>query len=197
MYNHNSLIMLNILLICSGLFSEIFLFSIFLLCWKLDKRFQLHKDAISYFGSVKKTARLFNTSLIFYTLLRIMFLSSILSHFSLWSQPDIILLIIFACIGIILAAFISLDKNYLLHNLSGLSVAGLSIVFIFIFGIHLFTIAYIPAILCITLALSMLILSIYYIYIKKTINGMYELSFFILILSWDILITLLIFQVIK
>ena len=128
--------MTQILLNLTGIASELFLLGVFFYCRKQIKEFNLKSYTLSYFGSTSGVGRLFNISLLLWTILRFLFITAIISYFSFWNSYRIIVPAVGAFASAILAAIIPLSKNKLVHTISGFLTLFFSIIFIYMISLE-------------------------------------------------------------
>ena len=179
----------------TGILSEIFLFCVFLYCKKKKKDFNYHLQPVSHLGTSGKIGKIFNAGLLIYTVLRFIFLSSILTFFSLWNNFLILLSLTIAFPSIIITAIVSLERHRKIHGISGFMIFAFSVIFIWDLGLELLKYSYFLGMSNLIIGGSMLVGSLMLILWKK-INSYFEFYIFFLVILWDVLMTLVIFRII-
>lgn len=179
----------------TGIFCEIFIFSIFLYCRLKVKKFNPKKETFSHFGSIKTTSKIFNTGILIYLVLRSIFIFKVIDYFQLWNNLLIISSYIIALISVFLATFFSVREYKLIHFIVTRLGVITSILFLITLSIELMNKNYNLGIFNFIIFLSLLIIGICFVLRKKT-NAIFQIYFFIPIMIWDWMMTLKLFNII-
>lgn len=186
---------MNTLIKLIGIFSEIFLISIVLICWRKEKKFDFRKDAFSYFGTNKKTKRIFNIGLAACTLLRFLFVSQIINYFKLWENIWIVSVFVLGCLVLFISAVIPWNKHEKIHNAAAKGITFTSVLFILSISLAIWKINLFLSIFNLLIFIFMTSLAIYILMTKK-INGIPQIFFLGFIMLWDWVMTLKLFNII-
>lgn len=179
---------MNIIIKLIGIFSELFLIGIVLICWKKEKKFNFYKDAFSYFGTNKSTAMIFNLGLVICTLLRFIFISQVINYLKLWGNLWIISIFVLGCLVLFLSAVIPWNKHEKIHNAAAKGISFTSILFILFIGLTIWKINLYLLIFDLLIFVFMAVLAVYFLITRRT-NGLLQIIFFILIIIWDWVMT--------
>lgn len=179
----------------TGIISEILFITLIFFCWKKEKSFDFKKNTFSHFGSVPKTKKLFNIGLFLIVLIRSIFASLIIINLSLWNNLLIVLFCILAFFGAFVASIISIDKHQKVHGVSARISAVFSVIFILFVGLSLIKNDLYFGIFNLFVFALLSILTIYLFWVKK-VSSVFQILFFILIIIWDNIMTLKLFNII-
>jgi hypothetical protein len=180
--------MVDTLLKLSGIFSEIFVVSFVFYCKKRAKNFSLTNNAFSYLGMDNSTERFFNISLFFLMLVRMLFISKILTFFNLW--PNLLLIVSFftSLVALGVVSLVPFNKNKVLHNISAYTISVFTIIFVLALVLAFWSINLSLAVSNIVVALFMIAIVFKFLTSKKTL-AFDQMLFFVSIVIWDWLMT--------
>ncbi len=184
-----------VILKLSGVLSEVLFVFLVVFCWMREKTFNFRKNTFSYFGSRPKTKKLFNSGLFFIILIRIIFVTKIFIDLTLWKDSLLVLFGIIAFFGGLMAAVFSIDKNHRIHGFSARLSAVFSVFFILFVGLSIVKNDLNLGIFNLLVSIFLTILTFYLLKVKK-VSSVFETIFLILIIIWDNVMTLKLFNII-
>lgn len=183
------------LLKLTGILSEILFIALVLVCRKKEKSFDFRENTFSYFGSKPRTKKLFNIGLFFIILIRIIFASRIFLDLYLWKNIFLVFSGIIAFFGALAASIFSTDRHSLVHRSSANISAVFSTIFIFFVGLSLINNDLYLAIFNLTIFVLLFFLT-FYLFKAKKVSSIFQIMFFLLIIIWDNVMTLKLFNII-
>lgn len=176
----------------TGIFSELFLFGLTVLCMLKDRSFHYKDDAFSYLGISKKTKHIFNIGLIVYTVMRVLFIGTIMYHLSFWKNSLIVFIYLGSFLTIIIPALFPWDRYPEIHDLAARGILITSAFFVLCIGIQLINTHTALASINIVAFILLVSLGLWSLRQKK-VNGYPHMFTYFCIFVWDIAMTIFLF----
>lgn len=161
-------------------------------CRKRVKSFDITLEPFSHFGAIKESAVVFFIGLLFYLILRMLFVGQIITYFSLWNHYWVVGSYLVALLSILLAAFLPVKPFASAHFFVARLIVVSSMVFLLSLSVALWKPYVWLALLSFGVFLSILVIGRNFIEWKKT-TVMTQLNFLIPIILWDWAMTLKLF----